>query len=355
MKARKVIRKIGGALVSVIVSYLLIMIFAPGFKVPGQAFPKRKRKDKAPPDTREDVSFVVNGLRVRGWLYRPQTDQRVPCIILSTGLGGTKDRLLERYALRFVAGGYAALVYDYRYFGTSEGEPRQLVDTTDQLDDLRAAIAFIRERPEIDPDNIFLWGTSAAGGYGIIVAGEDPRLAGVITQCAALDREADAENFFKQTGVLLFMRLFMHAQRDKGRSRFGLAPHRIPIVGRPGTVAFLTAPGAYDGYARVVAESATFENQVCARLLFMGHGPAVAAAAEKVQCPGLILVCAQDNLVAADSHARVAAALGDKATVVSYPIGHFDIYEGEYLENAVEAKLTFVARHAKLPTMPESS
>jgi pimeloyl-ACP methyl ester carboxylesterase len=138
----------------------------------------------------------------------------------------------------------------------------------------------------------------------------------------------------------------MHALRDKGRSRFGLSAHRIPIVGKPGTLAFLNAPGAYDGYARLVAESDTFENQVCARLLFAAHGPDVVESAKNVHCPVLILVCEHDSLTSPDSHVRVAATLGDKATVVSYPIGHFDIYEGEHFENAVAAKLAFLAQHA---------
>jgi dienelactone hydrolase len=334
-------------LISLAIQYVIIVIFAPGFNVPGQPIPRRKREDETPPDSREDVSFVVDGLRVSAYLYRPKATTPVPCIIMSTGLGGTKDALLERYALRFVEAGCAALTYDYRYFGASEGEPRQLMDISCQLDDLRAAVAYARSRPEIDPEGIVLWGTSAGGGYGIIIAAEDRRIAGVITQCTPLDPEADAQLFFQHAGIPQFLRLLTHALRDKGRSRFGLSAHRIPIVGQPGALAFLNAPGAYDGYARLVAGSETFENQVCARLLFGAQGPDVVEAADNVRCPVLILVCQHDSLTAPDSHARAAAALGDKATVVSYPIGHFDIYEGEHFENAVADKLAFLAERAR--------
>lgn len=346
MKIGKVIRQVISILFSLIVPYLIIIIFAPGFEVPKQPIPRRRRQDKTPPDSREDVSFVVDGLQVSAWLYKPKATIPAPCIIMSTGLGGTKDALLENYALRFNEAGYAVLTFDYRHFGTSEGEPRQLMAITYQLDDLRAAVAYVRSRPEIEANKIFLWGTSAGGNYGIVVAAEDPRIAGVITQCAALDHETDAKLYLQQTGIRHFLRLFMHAQRDKGRSRFGLSPHRIPIVGQPGTLAMLTAPGAYCGYAQLTAESETFENQVCARLLFMTHGPDVVELAKKVRCPVLILVCEKDNLVAPDSHVRVAEALGNKATIVNYPIGHFEIYEGEYFEKAVAQKLDFLAEHA---------
>ena len=46
--------------------------------------------------------------------------------------------ILEPYALRFVENGFAAITYDYRYFGTSGGEPRQLINGIKQQEDLRA-------------------------------------------------------------------------------------------------------------------------------------------------------------------------------------------------------------------------
>jgi pimeloyl-ACP methyl ester carboxylesterase len=148
--------------------------------------------------------------------------------------------------------------------------------------------------------------------------------------------------FMDREGMAYFMRLFVHAQRDKGRSRLGLAPHTIPIVGQPGTLAMFSAPGAFAGYARLMAGSDTFKNEVCARLLFMGHGRDPSEAAKDVDCPVLLLVCEYDNLVAPDSHVKAAQALGTKATVKSFPIGHFDIYEGQYFEQAVNEKIAFL-------------
>jgi pimeloyl-ACP methyl ester carboxylesterase len=261
---------------------------------------------------------------------------------MNQGFGGTKDCLLEKYALRFIKEGVAVLTYDYRHFGDSEGQPRQLYEVTYQLEDLRAAIAYARDREEIDPEKIVLWGTSASGGYGLVVAAEDKRIAAVIAQCAGIDHEADDKLFLEREGYRFFIRLLVHAQRDKGRSRLGLSPHKLPIVGRPGTVALLTAPGAFDGYASLFSESETFENEVCARLFFMTHGPDPNEAALEVSCPVLFLVCEQDNLVAPDSHVKAAGALGDKAVVKSYPIGHFDIYRGVYFQEAVNEMIALI-------------
>ena len=331
-----------------LILYLVVIIFAPVLSVPKQPIPKRKKAEKEPkepPASRQDVQFTVEGKRISAWLYLPEDQSRpVPCVVINHGFGGTKDVLAERYALRFVAAGTAVLIYDYRHFGASEGQPRQLFSTVYQLEDLHAAIAYARSRREIDPEKIIIWGTSASGGYGLVIAAEDEKIAAVICQCAALDHDADSKMYIEQAGIGHFIKLFVHAQRDKGRSRFGLAPHMIPMVGQPGTLAMHNAPGAFDAYARLMRDSVNFKNEVCARLLFMMHGPDPNEAAKAVDCPVLILVCEYDNLVAPDSHVKVAQALGDKAIVKSYPIGHFDIYEGEHFERAVQEMVAFIVR-----------
>lgn len=338
-------------LIGSVLIYLITIIFAPILSVAAQPIADQTGKSDGRnhlPKYRHNVQFPVGDLNISAWLYLPEEpSSAVPCVIMSHGFGGTKDCILERYALRFVEVGYAVLTYDYRHFGESEGMPRQLFATTCQLDDLRAAIAYARSRCEIDAEKIVLWGTSAAGGYGLILAAEDARIAAVIAQCAAIDHKADSKMFMDREGLAFFLRLLVHAQRDKGRSRFGLSPHTFPIVGRPGSTAMLTAPGAFDGYARLTQNSKTFKNEVCARLFFMAHGPDPLKAAKKMHCPTLFLVCEQDNLTAPNSYEPAAEALEDMAEVRTYPIGHFDIYVGTHFENAMNEMLLFTKKHVR--------
>ena len=245
-----------GILIGVVLIYLIVIIFFPILSVTKQPIVDQtgnRNENTKPPGYRFDAQFTVDELNISAWLYLPEDSaEAVPCIIMSHGFGGTKDCILERYAVRFIEAGYAVLTYDYRHFGDSEGEPRQLFATTYQLDDLRAAIAYARTRSEIDAEKIVLWGTSASGGYGLIAAAEDTKIAAVIAQCAGIDHKADSKMFMDRECMAFFLRLLIHAQRDKGRSRFGLSPHTFPIVGRPKTIAMFTAPGAFDGYARLM-------------------------------------------------------------------------------------------------------
>ena len=329
-------------IVSLIFLYLAVIIFLPILSIEPQIMEK-KTKVRNVPSCRQDITITLDGTAISAWLYLPEDRSKpVPCVILSHGFGGTKDLLLEKYALRFVESGYAAIAYDYRYFGESGGEPRQLFLGIKQQEDLTAVINYARNQPGIDVEKIILWGTSAAGSYGINTASEDKNIAGVISQCPSLDHKKDDKFILEREGFGFFLKLIVHAQRDKGRSRFGLPAHCIPIVGKSGTLAMLNAPGAFEGYAGITAESEYFQNRVCARCLLMLPGPDPIKTSENVQCPVLILVCENDTIVSPDSYKRVAEILGEKVTVIKYPIGHFDIYEGEHFELAVAAQLEFI-------------
>ncbi len=336
-----------GYLLGIIILYLGIVIFAPGFSVPKQPMQKAKqpsKKEIKPPKSRKNVSFKVGETVLSAWLYLPENlSAPVACIIMSHGFGGTKDMLLESYALRFQEAGMAVLTYDYRNFGTSEGEPRQLFYISYQLEDLSAAIKYARGLKEIDPEKIALWGTSAAGGYGIVTAAQDKKIACIVGQCPALDSHADGKLALKREGIGFFLRLVVHAQRDMGRSRFGLSAHKIPIVGEPGSLAMITAPGAFDGYLKPVPPG--FINEVCARILLRTHGHNPINYAKDVQCPVLLQICEKDNLVSKSSYLGTAKILGKYAEVKIYPIGHFDIYVGEDFEKAVSDQITFFKKY----------
>jgi predicted alpha/beta-fold hydrolase len=76
----------------------------------------------------EEVSFTSRGEICRGLFLKAESEQSwQPCVIMAHGLGGTIDSGLMPYARRFVDQGFSVLLFDYRHFGFSEGEPRQLI------------------------------------------------------------------------------------------------------------------------------------------------------------------------------------------------------------------------------------
>jgi len=343
----KLLKIFGIAILSVtgiVLVLLTIVIFSPFVTVAEQPVQKENQIDNPVPSCREDITFSVDDTDIRAWLYLPDNQSEpLACVVMGAGFGGTKEVTLEKYALRFAEQGIAVLSIDFRHFGFSDGEPRQLFSIEKQLEDYRAAIAYARTRKEIDPEKIVVWGTSASGGYGLILAASDKKIACVIGQCPALDRTEDARKSVEREGFGIYLRLFVHALRDQGRAVFGLSPHTFPIVGKPGTIAMLRTPGAFEAYSRLASRSETFENEICARsMLYLGKRYNPIDYADRVECPVLLLIAQKDHLISQASYKNTAKILGSYADVKTYPAGHFEIYEGENFEKTVIDQIAFI-------------
>ncbi len=337
-----------GAIIGMFVLYLLIVALIPGFTVPEQPLEKARQLtkmiDTKPSRSRKDVIFKVKGTAVSAWLYLPaDLSAPVSCIIMGHGLGGIKDMGLEPYALRYQEAGFAVLIFDYRHFGASDGEPRQLIWTPYQLEDWLAAIDYARGLKEIDPTKIALWGTSFSGGHVIVTAAKDKNISCVSAQCPGLDGRASARMAFKREGIGYTLRMIMHGQRDLVRSWLGLSSHKIPIVGKPGSMALLNTQDAYDTFEKLAPEN--FMNKACARIIIRGDKYRPVKHAKDVRCPVLLQICDQDRITPRSAAEETEKKLGKYAEVKHYPIGHFDIYIGDHLEKSVRDQLDFFKKH----------
>jgi pimeloyl-ACP methyl ester carboxylesterase len=332
-----------GALIGLFVLELAIVAFIPGFSVPKQHLETEKHKPHKEgvrlSPSRRDVSFHVRGLKVSAWLYLPEhLSTPVPCIIMANGLGGTKDMLLDQYASRYQEAGFAVLVFDYRHFGESEGEPRQLIWIPYQVEDYGAAVEYARSLEEIDPKNIALWGTSLSGGHVIAASARDKRIACAVAQCPWLDGFVAAKAASKMQSIGKGLRMVGHGQRDLVRSWFGLSPHKVPIVGKNGAF-----PEAYDAFAKIAPD--TFINETCARIMIRMDKYRPIKKARSVRCPVLLQICDTDEPVPFKTIEEAAEKMGTRSEVKHYPIGHFDIYTGDNFEQSIGDQLQFLKEH----------
>ncbi|MGI8623662.1 MAG: alpha/beta hydrolase, partial [Solirubrobacteraceae bacterium] len=115
---------------------------------------------------------------IAGVLHRPP--DATACVVLGHGFSATVEAGLERYCARFAAVGFAALAFDYRRFGASCGEPREVLVVEDQLADWADALRFARSIEGID--RIAIWGTSYGGGHVLEAAARDGGVAAVVSQ-----------------------------------------------------------------------------------------------------------------------------------------------------------------------------
>ena len=340
-----------GSLVAAYAVFLLVMALWPGVSAPAQPLGGAGRQGDGAEDggSRKDVSFEVDGSTVRGWLYLPERGSHpppAPCVVMAHGLGGTKATGLDGYARRFRGAGFAVLAFDYRHLGESDGEPRQLVWIPSQLADYAAAIAFVRGLEEVDPSRIALWGTSLSGGHVVVTAARDHDIACISAQVPLLAGDAGGWELVRKMGFGYLLRLaFGHGIRDMVRSLLGLSPHKIPLVGEPGTIAVMADREAWDFFEAAAPEG--FVNEACARILIRMDKYHPIHHAKKVRCPVLIQACEKDIALPSRLVDEAESTLGDLAEVIRYPLGHFDIYQGEAFEEAVSDQVAFFRKHLR--------
>jgi pimeloyl-ACP methyl ester carboxylesterase len=135
----------------------------------------------------EDVSFVTaDGLELRGSYFRARTVERVGVVAFCP------EFLADRWSFQpYTDGlrdlGFDLLTFDFRNHGTSAIEPGydplQWVSDREVLD-LRAALAYLRSRPDRDPAGVALFGISRGGSTALCVAAEEPTVWGVVTDGA---------------------------------------------------------------------------------------------------------------------------------------------------------------------------
>ncbi len=289
--------------------------------------------------TRSDVSFRSGKDTCAAWLYKPAGDGPHPMVVVGHGLTGTREQRLDAYASRFCAAGLGAVVFDYRYFGASGGEPRQVVSIRAQLADWRGAIEFARSIPWVDPDRVALFGTSFGGGHVITIAAEDERIAAVVAQCPMQNGRATASNL----GPAVVARVTSHALYDVARAAVGLTPHYVPAAARPGELGVMTTPDALPGM-RALGESDSWDNRVAARLMLSAPFYRPGTRAKSLAMPTMWSICDTDSLCPADDGVHWASQ-APKGEICRYPIGHFDIYVGDAFEQAVADQTEFYRRH----------
>lgn len=271
---------------------------------------------------RVDVRIPSHGEELAAYLYLPDSPSApVPCVVMAHGFSATRDDGLPAYAEAFRDAGFAVLVFDYRHFGASTGEPRQLLDIGRQHDDYRAAIDWARHTEGIDPERIVLWGSSFSGGHVLSVAAGDPRIAAVIAQAPF----TDSLPVIRRIPVRNSLRAVWEAVRDAAGARRGKQPRLIPAAGAPGTFAAMTAPDVVPGFTAIVGPESLWRNEFAARLMLTLPFYRPVRLAGRLEMPVLFCVCDSDTTTPPSS-TLTAARRAPRGEVIHYPYGHFAIY-----------------------------
>lgn len=281
----------------------------------------------------------------RGWFLPAagREDSGAPCVVMAHGLGGTADSGLMPFAEAFAAAGYAALAFDYRGFGRSGGQPRQVVSPARQQDDYRAAITAAAAQPGVDPARIVLWGCSLAGGHVLEVARGRDDVTAVISMVPLVDGRAAAVAATRQHKTASLLRATGTAIAARAVAAAGRPEPMIPLTGPPGSTALLSLDGYEEAYTSVAGP--TWRNEVGASIgTELGSYRPGRHADDLVAVPMLVQIADLDR--SAPPHAAATTAFAARAEVRHYPGDHFDLFAGRPChDRAVAHALHFLRRH----------
>ena len=297
-----------------------------------------------PTVTRTEVRFSSHGVDCAGYLYRPaKASGTLPCVVLGHGTAGTMDRLFV-YAEPFAAAGMAVLVFDYRGWGASDGQPRQVINIGGQLDDWRAAIGFARSLDGVDPERIALWGSSLSGGHVVALAAEDPRIAAVVAQVPWFGDARTPSQVLRQLLQVSTLKLVAAGIRDAVRGARDRPPYLVPIVGEPGQTALFTGPEVREALEAKGLEGSLWRNEFAPRFVFALPRYQPGKAVERLGMPLLVCVADRDRETPADFAARFVER-APRGELRRYPASHFEMYHGETFKPVLADQVDFLRSH----------
>jgi fermentation-respiration switch protein FrsA (DUF1100 family) len=295
---------------------------------------------------RQDIEFQAEGPRLSGWLYTPDAGGGpFPTIVMAHGFSAVKEMYLDSFAETFAAAGLAALVFDNRNFGASDGQPRQEIDPWAQVSDYRDAITYARTRPEVDRERIGVWGTSYSGGHVLVVAAVDRRVGCAVAQVPLV---SGYRNVLRLVRADMIAPLRAQFDQDRERRLDGEPPAMVPVVSAdPSGPAALPTADSYQWFTDTGRTRApAWRNEVTLRTveLLMEYEPA--AYVERLSpTPLLMIVAAQDHLTPVDLALAAYKRALEPKRLVFLPGGHFEAYVGPGFELAGSAARDWFVQH----------
>ncbi|MFZ6028703.1 MAG: alpha/beta hydrolase [Chloroflexota bacterium] len=286
----------------------------------------------------QPVSFYSEGYRIAAHLYLPETlSGKVPAVVMAHGFSGVKELLLPPYAERLASAGFAALTFDYRGFGESEGERGRLIPM-EQMADIRNAVTYLQTLPQVNADAIGLWGTSFGGANAIRVAAVDGRTKALVAQLTF------------GSGARMVVGKMSAAEREQLEGALKKAREREVTKNRPLKLSpeqLITDDDSRAFFAQVAQDHPHLaETKIPFTLLqhIIEHNPEEEIG--NVACPTLILAAENDIVTPpAEAQALYECARGVKRVVLLPNCRHYDAYAGEPFEKGIAETIAWYSSY----------
>ena len=138
------------------------------------------------------------GINLTGDLYIPKekSDEPMPAIAISGPFGAVKEQASGLYAQTLAQRGFITLAFDPSYTGESGGEPRNVASPDINTEDFSAAVDYLSNREDVNPERIGILGICGFGGFGLNAAAIDTRIKATVTSTMYDMTRVTAQGYF---------------------------------------------------------------------------------------------------------------------------------------------------------------
>ena len=295
---------------------------------------------------RQDVTFNSAGKKLVAWLYVPKgikQGEKRPAIVMAHGWSAVKEMYLDDFAAKFANGGFVVLVFDYRNFGDSEGEPRSHIDPTMQHEDYKNAITWASLQPVVDASRIGIWGSSYSGAHVLHLAAFDRRVKCAVAQVPLVNA---TDNFRRLVRADHFPGLQGWLAADRAEEYTTGKINYLPVVDEQGKPSALPTQDSYDWFIKTGQTRAPkWENRQTVRSLELALEYNPAANIHLISpTPLMMIVAEHDILTPTDLAIEAYGRAREPKQLVILPGGHFDAYVSGF-QSASTPALNWFKQH----------
>ncbi len=121
------------------------------------------------------------GVTLAADLYVPKNAEgKLPAIAMSGPYGAVKEQVSGLYAQTLAERGFITIAFDPSFTGESGGEPRSVSSPDINTEDFCAAVDYLSNRPDVDPERIGILGICGFGGFAVNAAAIDTRIKATV-------------------------------------------------------------------------------------------------------------------------------------------------------------------------------
>lgn len=157
-----------------------------------KVFPKSDKVDHS------KVMFVNRyGITLAADMYKPKgATGKLMAIAVSGPFGAVKEQSSGLYSQQLAERGFLTIAFDPSFTGESGGMPRRVASPDINVEDFSAAVDYLMNRDDVDPEKVGILGICGWGGIAIEAAINDPRIKATVASTMYDMTRVNANGYF---------------------------------------------------------------------------------------------------------------------------------------------------------------